>query len=144
MNDYDVNFIKDDIADEHEIDFITCDILDEIITYIESQEDYLVNNSMYKKQKYVTFNDNQRVHYIINREYIQEENIKSDLWWSGADFVQFRNEAGFELSIFMQINPNENAYKYSKTLWYELDFDSIYQHVIFNGIIPIELIKIKN
>jgi hypothetical protein len=144
MNDYDVNFITDDIADEHEINFITCDILDEIITYIESQEDYLVNNTMYKKQKYVTFNNIQRVHHIINREYIQEENLKSHLWWSGADFVQFRNEAGFELAMFMQINPTANQHKYAKALWYELDFDTIYQHVIFHGIIPIELIKIKN
>lgn len=140
MNDYDVNFI----TDQHEINFITFDILDEIITYIESQEDYLINSTMYKKQNYVTFNDNQRVHYIINREYIQEENIKSQLWWSGAEFVQFRNEAGFELAMFMQINPTANQDKYAKALWYELDFDTIYQHVIFHGIIPIELIKIKN
>lgn len=144
MNDYDVNFITDDIADQHEINFITCDILDKIITYIESQEDYQQNITIYKKQKYVTFNNIQRVHHIINREYIQEENLKSHLWWSGADFVQFRNEAGFELAMFMQINPTANQHKYAKALWYELDFDTIYQHVIFHGIIPIELIKIKN
>jgi hypothetical protein len=144
MNDYDVNFIMDDILDQHEINFITGDILDEIITYIESQEDYQQNITIYKKQKYVTFNNIPRLHYIINREYIQEENLKSDLWWSGADFVQFRNEAGFELSMFMQINPTANQHKYSKTLWYELDFDTIYLYVILYGVIPIDLIKIKN
>jgi len=144
MNDYDVNFIMDDIVDQHEINFITGDILDEIITYIESQEDYQQYITIYKKQKYVTFNNIQRVHHIINREYIQEENLKSDLWWCGTDFLQFRNEAGFELSMFMQINPSANQHKYSKTLWYDLDFDTIYQYVILYGVIPIDLIKIKN
>jgi hypothetical protein len=130
--------------DENETFFIACDIIDEMITYIESQHEYQENIAIYKKQKYVSFNDIPRLHYIINREYIQEENIKSDLWWCGADFLQFRNEAGFELSMFMQINPTANQYKYSKMLWYELDFDAIYLYVILYGVIPIELIKIKN
>jgi hypothetical protein len=137
MNDY-------DIVDEHEINFITGDILDEIITYIESHHDYQQNITVYKNQKYVTFNDNTRVHYIINRQYIQEENIKSDLWWSGKDFVHFHNEAGLELSIFMQVNPGMNMRKYTKTLWYDLDFDAIHQYVIVYGVIPIHLIQIKN
>jgi hypothetical protein len=130
--------------DENETIFITCDIMDDIITYIESQDDYQENIAIYKKEKYVTFNNIPRLHYIINREYIQEENIKSDLWWCGTDFLQFRNEAGFELSMFMQINPSANQHKYSKTLWYELDFDTIYQYVILYGVIPIDLIKVKN
>jgi len=129
---------------QNEINFIICDILDDMITYIESQDDYLHNVSIYKKHKYVTFNDIPRVHYIINRDYIQEENIKSDLWWAGSDFIHFRNEATLELSLFIQINPTVNKYKYSKILWYELDFDAIYLYVILYGLIPIELIKIKN
>jgi len=130
--------------DENEINDIIKYVVYDIIGFIESEEFYKKEFCVSKKKKNVTFNEFAQYQWIINRDYIDDENIKYDLWWSSSDFLQFRNEASFELSMFIQINPTANKYKYSKTLWYELDFDSIYQFVIIYGVIPIELIQIKN
>ena len=98
----------------------------------------------YKRKKGVSYNSvlsKNRV--ILNRDDIIEENLKRELWWSPTDFLEFYKQASFELSYFMAVNPNANKAKYSKTLWYDLDFDKIYTYVIMYGVIPIELVKVK-
>lgn len=122
---------------ENEIKYEINDVLDNIITCIET-------GKKYKNKKYVSYDRILAVHrYIINRDDIYENNLKNDLWWSPTDFLQFYNEARFELAYFMRVNPGANKYKYSKTLWCELDFDKIYTYVILCGTVPIELVKIK-
>jgi hypothetical protein len=112
-------------------------ILDKMISSLES-------GKIYKKKKYVSYDivlSRNRV--ILNRDDINEDKLKRDLWWSSTDFLEFYNQARFELSYFMALNPRANKQKYSKTLWYDLDFDKIYKYVILYGIIPIELIKLQ-
>ena len=102
------------------------------------------SEKIYKKKKYLSYNTTLTMcQTIINRDDIDEENLKRDLWWSPVDFLQFYNEAKFELAYFMRVNPYANKYKYSKTLWYDLDFDKIYAYVILYGTVPIELIKVE-
>jgi hypothetical protein len=106
-----------------------------MISYIENRKTY--------KRKNVSYNTVlSKNHFIMNREDINEDNLKRDLWWSATDFLEFHNQARFELSYFMAINPQANKQKYSKTLWYDLDFDKIYTYVILYGIIPVELLKL--
>ena len=113
------------------------DLLDNMIHCIETEK-------MYKKKKYLSYNTTLTMcKSIINRDVIDEENLKRDLWWSPTDFLQFYNEAKFELAYFMRVNPGANKHKYSKTLWYDLDFDKIYTYVILYGAVPIELVKVK-
>ena len=102
------------------------------------------SGKIYKKKKYVSYNIVlSKNHYIMNRDDIIEDKLKRELWWSSTDFLEFYNQARFELSYFMTVNPQANKRKYSKTLWYDLDFDKIYNYVILYGIIPIELIKLQ-
>lgn len=108
-----------------------------MITSIES-------GKIYKKKKRVSYDSVlSRNHVILNRDDINKNNLKRELWWSSTDFLEFYNQARFELSYFMALNPRANKQKYSKTLWYDLDFDKIYNYVILYGIIPIELIKLQ-
>lgn len=112
-------------------------ILDKMVTSIES-------GKIYKKKKRVSYDIVlSRNHFIINRDDINEHNLKRDLWWSATDFLEFYKQAGFELSYFMTVNPHANKKIYSKTLWYDLDFDKIYTYVILYGVIPVELMKLN-
>ena len=112
-------------------------ILDKMISSIES-------GKIYKKKKRVSYDDViSRNCVILNRDHINENNLKQDLWWSPTDFLEFCNHAKFELSYFISVNPDANREKYAKTLWYDLDFDKIYTYVIMYGVIPIELVKVK-
>lgn len=111
-------------------------ILDKMISSIENRKTY--------KRKNVSYNpDLLKNHYIMNRDDINEDNLKRELWWSPTDFLEFYNQARFELSYFMTVNPHANKKVYSKTLWYDLDFDKIYTYVIMYGVIPVELIKLN-
>ena len=112
-------------------------ILDKMIASIES-------GKIYKRKKYVSYNDVLSKNLVIlNRDDINENNLKRDLWWSPTDFLEFYNHARFELSYFMTVNPHANKQKYSKSLWYDLDFDKIYTYIILYGIIPVELMKLN-
>ena len=102
------------------------------------------SGKIYKRKKYVSYNTVlSRNRVILNRDDINEDKLKRELWWSPTDFLEFYNQARFELSYFMAVNPQANKKKYSKTLWCDLDFDKIYTYVILYGIIPIELIKLQ-
>lgn len=112
-------------------------ILDKMISSIE-------NRKTYKRKKRVSYDIVlSRNHVILNRDDINEDNLKRDLWWSATDFLEFYKQAGFELSYFMTVNPQANKHKYAKTLWYDLDFDKIYTYVILYGVIPVELMKLN-
>jgi hypothetical protein len=112
-------------------------ILDKMVTSIES-------GKIYKKKKRVSYDIVLSRNYVIlNRDDINENNLKQDLWWSATDFLEFCNHAKFELSYFMTVNPHANKKIYSKTLWYDLDFDKIYTYVILYGVIPVELMKLN-
>ena len=59
-------------------------ILDKMISSIENRKTY--------KRKNVSYNQVlSKNHFIMNRDDINDENLKRDLWWSPTDFLEFYN-----------------------------------------------------
>ena len=65
-------------------------------------------------------------YYIPTRYEFLSENLKSDIWWTNEDYMNFRNLASFEVREFVKVYPNVDVKYCMKNLWTMIDFDYIY------------------
>ena len=52
-------------------------------------------------KKSIKFSEDDNINFIPNRDFIIENNLKDELWYSGIDFYKFRIEATREIQKFM-------------------------------------------
>jgi hypothetical protein len=100
-------------------------------------------NNEDKSKKRVTFSFMQEIRYIPNNDDICDEGLKTELWWTHEEFIENKNTAMNEFAKTLRFNPGKNYRYLFKNMWYELDFDSIYElHETYKLTHKIELKKL--
>jgi hypothetical protein len=81
-----------------EDEMIIKEIMNAIIYAVEacSNEFFILDDN-----KSITFSEEDNINIIPNRDFIIENNLKDELWYSGIDFYKFRMEATQEIQKFM-------------------------------------------
>jgi hypothetical protein len=79
------------------------------------------------RKKRVRFHFARDIWIIPNTEDIIEAGIKEDLWWSTKESEEIKNFALREFTKTHMFNRDKNKRTLFKTMWYELDFDAIYE-----------------
>jgi len=64
---------------------------------------------------------------IPNTEDITDAGLKEKLWWSKKETEDIKTCAFRELDKISLFNREYNRKQLCKTIWYELDFDAIYE-----------------
>lgn len=77
--------------------------------------------------KHVTFNRIVRALIIPNIDDTYYEGLKDVLWWSTEETNIIKECANKEFNKIALFNRNKNLRMLCKTMWYELDFDKIYE-----------------
>ena len=116
-----IEFIEDEstmIVDDYTANVDTCNKL--------RFEEVQVNEQKQKKSKFNVVFDRPTYYYIPTRYEFLSENLKSDIWWTNEDYMNFRKVASFEVREFAKVFPNMDVKYYMKNLWTMIDFDSIY------------------
>lgn len=84
---------------------------------------------MKKTKKKVTFAFMRDVCIIPNIEDIYEENLSQTLWWDTDEFIEMKKNAQHEFRQYLLFNKDAKKKKNANSLWYDLDFDEIYNIV---------------
>jgi hypothetical protein len=79
------------------------------------------------RKKRVRFHFARDIWIIPNTEDIIEAGIKEDLWWSTKESEEIKKFAFREFTKTHMFNQDKNKRTLFKTMWYELDFDAIYE-----------------
>jgi hypothetical protein len=118
--------------------------INEMIDCIEEESIFsMVYN--YKPLKRVQFDNVVCMRLIPSRSDIHQCNLQKDLWLNNSEFNVIRSGAIREYTQYMTFNRFSNKPKKTmKNLWYDLDFDEIY-NIIDNYKLnkKIELKKMK-
>ena len=77
-----------------------------------------------KKVKFNCFRD---IWVIPNTDDIINEGLKDQLWWSECESAQIKRTALLELEKIYLFNRGRTRKNLHKTIWYDLDFDKIYE-----------------
>lgn len=78
-------------------------------------------------KKHVKFSIMRDVQIIPNKDDIYNDGLKNILWWSNEETALIKNIAFREFGRAIQFNKNKNQRQLFKTMWYEIDFDKIYE-----------------
>jgi hypothetical protein len=78
-------------------------------------------------KKRVKFNCFRDIWVIPNTDDIINEGLKDQLWWSECETAQIKHTALMELEKIYLVNRCRSRKNLHKTIWYELDFDKIYE-----------------
>lgn len=91
-------------------------LLYEMITSIEmiSTIEELDNMNRHKR---ISFKDENEEFLIIDRNYLQENDLYKDLWYTLQEMDVFKQEAIMDLQIFMMINPGICTKDAMKIMW---------------------------
>jgi hypothetical protein len=95
-----------------EIKYLLC----EMITSIEMISTIEELDSM-KKYKRISFKEENEEFLIIDRNYLQENDLYKDLWYTLPEMDIFKQEAIMDLQLFMMINPGFSTKDAMKILW---------------------------
>jgi hypothetical protein len=105
----------------------------DIINQKMSEMIEIVESRNANKKKSVRFNEYVLCYIINNKEYYTTQYLKTMMWWSTYDFMNFRQNAERELAFFLKSRYNSNK-KYEnihKNLWYiydEIDYTPRNEH----------------
>lgn len=91
-------------------------LLYEMITSIEmvsTMEEMFIE----KKNTKISFKDENEEIYIIDRNYLRENDLCKDLWYTLQEMNGFKQEATTELQIFIMLNPRISPKDAMKLLW---------------------------
>ena len=91
-------------------------LLYEMITSIEmvaTMEELFIE----KKNTKISFKDENEEIYIIDRNYLRENDLCKDLWYTLQEMNGFKQEAMTELQIFIMLNPRISPKDGMKLLW---------------------------
>lgn len=91
-------------------------LLYEMITSIEmvaTMEELFIE----KKNTKISFKDENEEIYIIDRNYLRENDLCKDLWYTLQEMNGFKQEAMTELQIFIMLNPRISPKDAMKLLW---------------------------
>jgi hypothetical protein len=80
-----------------------------------------------KSKKTVKFHTIKYVYVIPNIYDIYAAGLKDELWWSYEECEQIKKMAKKEFDKIMMFNRNKNQREVFKRMWYEIDFDTIYE-----------------
>jgi hypothetical protein len=80
-----------------------------------------------KSKKTVKFHTIKYVYIIPNIYDIYAAGLNDELWWSNEESEQIKNMAKKEFEKIMMFNRNKNPREIFKRMWYEIDFDTIYE-----------------
>lgn len=78
-------------------------------------------------KKHVKFNNIRDVWIIPNKEDIYYAGLKDVLWWSVEETANIKQVAFREFNKILLFNRNKNGREIFKRMWYEIDFDKIYE-----------------
>jgi hypothetical protein len=78
-------------------------------------------------KKHVKFSNMRDVHLIPNKEDIYYAGLKDVLWWSVEETENIKQVAFREYNKILLFNRNKNGRDLFKRMWYEIDFDKIYE-----------------
>jgi len=67
------------------------------------------------------------IHIIPNKDDIYYAGLKDVLWWSVEETENIKRAACREFNKILIFNRAKNKRALYKTMWYELDFDKIYE-----------------
>uniref|UniRef100_A0A6C0B4H4 Uncharacterized protein n=1 Tax=viral metagenome TaxID=1070528 RepID=A0A6C0B4H4_9ZZZZ len=77
--------------------------------------------------KKVRFKNESLVYLIPNKDDVYYNGLKNVLWWSNEETTEIKNVAFREFNRTVQFNRNKNRRDLFKIMWYEIDFDKIYE-----------------
>jgi hypothetical protein len=80
-----------------------------------------------KDKRRVKFHYMRDIWIIPNVDDIKDAGLKNDLWWSETEAAIIKDCACKELDKISLFNSGYNRKQLCKTIWYELDFDAIYE-----------------
>ena len=100
--------------------------MEEEIQIIMNDMICIIEKNPKKSKKSVIFSNTARVCLIPSKHEIIEGNLVKELWWNRNDFMCFRANAVYELQEFFKTFPEADIPYYTKNLWTDVDFDSIY------------------
>ena len=86
-------------------------ILNEMIDTIE------IYSNFRQFRKSVSFENENQEFLINNRNYIIDNDLHSELWYTLNEMAGFKEEAITEIQIFMMINPGINSRDAMKIMW---------------------------
>jgi len=78
-------------------------------------------------KKCVKFSNMRDIWIIPNNEDICYDGLKDVLWWSVEETTNIKRIAFREFNKILLFNRNKNGRDLFKTMWYEIDFDKIYE-----------------
>jgi hypothetical protein len=64
---------------------------------------------------------------IPNNDDIFDEGLTENLWWTNEECIDIKRLAHAEFEKTVTFNRGKNRRHLYKTMWYELDFDKIYE-----------------
>ena len=76
------------------------------------------------ENKSIKFSEEDNINIIPNRDFIIENNLKEELWYSGIDFYKFRIEATKEIQKFMMYSGLDFETS-CKRLWKDNNYELI-------------------
>jgi len=77
--------------------------------------------------KHVKFSNILNIRLIPNKEDIYSAGLKDVLWWSIEETNNIKRVAFREFDKILIFNRTQNKRALFKSMWYELDFDKIYE-----------------
>jgi hypothetical protein len=80
-----------------------------------------------KSAKRVKFSYIRDVWIIPNTDDIYKDGLKDVLWWSNEETEKIKQCAFREFDKILMFNNTKNKRSLFKSMWYELDFDKIYE-----------------
>jgi len=91
-------------------------LLFEMITTIEMIVTIQELDSIKRKKK-ISFKNENEEFIIIDRNYIMENDLRKDLWYTIEEMENFKQEAIMDIQLFMMINPGFNSRDAMKIMW---------------------------
>jgi len=82
----------------------------EIIATIESVDKR-------QRRKSISFTNDNEEFFIIDRNYLKENDLCKDLWYTLQEMDQFKQEAINDIQVFMMINPSISNKDAMKIMW---------------------------
>jgi predicted transcriptional regulator len=94
---------------DNEIKYLLYEMITSIEMVVKMEELFIEKNNTK-----VSFKDENEDFLIIDRDYLKENDLCKDLWYTLQEMNQFKQEAINDIQVFMMINPgicNKDAMK---------------------------------
>lgn len=91
-------------------------MIQEMITSIEmiATIEYFNEN---KRRKSISFKNENEEFLIIDRNYIMENDLRKELWYSFQEMEEFKQNAIMDIQLFMMINPGYTSKDAMRIMW---------------------------